>query len=105
MSEGGTHPAGVKHPFDTTCYFTSSFSTNSRNKKKSSPYWFMKTNFVLVILLWILCANLEGVKCENSDSAKYNFVHDHTNCNHRHPRPDEVRKKFIHFRILRVLYS
>ena len=69
MTEGGTHPAGVK------LYPTFSGS-----------FWFCAS-----IVIWIYCASF--VKSHSSEFQE-NFVHDHTQCNHRHPRPDEVRLDF-----------
>lgn len=66
MTEGGTHPAGVKlYPF-------------------SGSFWFCAS-----IVIWIYCASF--VKSHSSSEIQENFVHDHTQCNHRHPRPDEVQ--------------
>ena len=105
MSEGGAHPAGVKHPFDYTTSSSPSFSNYSYDSRSKKSYWLLK-NVVLVIFASILCANFGGVKCENSNSM-YNFVHDHTNCNHRHPRPHEVRpiSTFYYLSILEISIS
>ena len=86
MSEGGTHPAGVKkHPL---CFL---------HGKNSSFLRFLTSS---LIVIWIYCASMtSGVKAFNIGDSNHlhDLVHDHKTCSHRHPRPHEVRPGFDYY--------